>query len=284
MIFLNCLLLVGCSTPHLDTRLDKSNNDLLISESFMRYNTHRIDTEYLKESGLLSKAILSCHQGKFTKGLSILEGIMNENKENSLYWNALGTCYFLNKEFSKSLFFYQTGIEALKFSKLSSQKNIKALLYNNIGLLHLSFSRFNEAFDFFNQAESISPDLLTPKYNLAQLHLEFGNTDEALRILKSLFQQNKNDIDILYSLALIYLQKNDFKTSFSYIRYIDPDYLNRSDIVGIYALNLIEQDKLLEAQTILKKQQLSFEYDHRNKLVSEMLDQKLKEINKNKKH
>lgn len=272
--------LFGCSTQNFNKKIESGDVDLLKEESLMRYNTNRLETMDGKEKDFISKALLACHQKKFSKGLGLLEVEMHKNKTNSFYWNALGTCYSLSKDFTKAIFYYDLGIEALPMIKDQNKVIAEATITNNMGLIHLHFKRHTEAYEAFKRSSELLPEFFTPQFNIAQLYIEFNDNDKALTILKKLEAKNPEDIDLLYSLSLIYFRKNDLEKSFSAIKKVKTDYLNRPDIVGLYAYNLMKKNRLAEAKDIIEKRLYADEYDQRNKILLEEINTKLKEQSK----
>ncbi len=193
LILFFTFMLVGCSTQSFNNQIQKEQYDLLAEESFMRYNTNRLSAMENPSKDYLTQALVACHQKKFTKGLGLLEEKMHSQKTNPFYWNALGTCYSLQKDFTKALFFYDLGLEATRSSnKELNDKDrtlAEALISNNVGLIHLSFKRYNQAFDLFKKSAGIVPNFFTPEFNIAQLYIEFNENDKALEILKKLEQK-----------------------------------------------------------------------------------------------
>ncbi len=279
-LFLISSMALGCATQNFSKKIESSDVDLLKEESLMRYNTNRLETMDGMEKDFISKALLACHQKKFMKGMTILEQEMHQNKTNAFYWNALGTCYSLNKDYQKALFYYDLGVEALPMIKDQNKVLAEATLANNIGLIHLNFHRYNEAYDSFKRANTLLPNFFTPEFNIAQLYIEFNENDKALEILKRLQTKNPDDIDTLYSLSLIYYRKNDMDKSFSAISRVKSDYLNRPDIVGLYAYNLMKKNRLTEAREIIEKRLYADEYNQRNKFLLEEINLKIKEQSK----
>lgn len=274
---------VGCATQNFSKKIETADVDLLKEESLMRYNTNRLESMDGTEKDFISKALLACHQKKFSKGMGILEVEMHKNKTNPFYWNALGTCYSLSKDFTKALFYYDLGVEALPLIKDQNKVLAEATLSNNLGLIHLNFKRYNEAYDSFTKSKSLLPNFFTPQFNIAQLYIEFNENDKALDILKKLEVKNPDDIDLLYSLSLIYFRKNDLDKSFTTIKRVKADYLNRPDIVGLYAYNLMKKNRLAEARKIIEKRLYADEYNQRNKILLEEINQKIKEQAKSEK-
>lgn len=278
---INLLLLsvyvAGCSTQSFNKKIETADLDLLKEESFMRYNTNRLDKTESSEKHFISKALISCHQKKYTKGFNLLEDEMHTNKTNPFYWNALGTCYSLSKDYTKAQFFYDLGIEALTSMKNQDKAIAESMISNNTGLIHLQFNRYTEAYESFKRSSELLPSAMTPQFNMAQLHIEFNENDKALDILKKLEARNPNDIDLLYSLALVHYRKNDLNKSFEAIQRVKPDYLNRPDIVGLYAYNLMKKNRLAEAKNIIEKRLYADSYDQRNKILHEEINQRIKE-------
>ena len=276
------VIFASCSSTQFTNHIQNDRNDLLTEESLMRYNTNRL-SKIEDQKSFISNALVACHQDKITKGLAILEEEMHKNKTNPLYWNALGTCFSLNKEYSKSVFYYELGLEATRDSNKNiaegQRKLAEAAIQNNLGLIHLKHKRFDEAFDSFKKSSSLMPNFFTPEFNIAQLFIEFNENKKALEILKKLEMKNNDDIDLLYSLALVHYRMNDLNKSFNYVTKINKDYLNRADIVGLYAYNLMKKNRLEEAKSILEKRLYANEYNKRNELILDEVNLKIKESN-----
>lgn len=275
-------MLASCAGPSFNNQIQKDQYDLLAEESFMRYNSNRLAAMDSPKRDFISLSLISCHQQKVTKGEGILEEKMQQNKANPFYWNALGTCYSLSKDYTKAIFYYELGLEATRAGNKDFNDNQKklaeAVISNNLGLIHLTFKRYNEAYDAFKKSNTIVPSYFTPDFNMAQLYIEFNENAKALEILKRLEAKNNEDIDLLYSLALIHFRLNDMDKSYQYISRIQRDYLNRADIVGLYAYNLMKKNRLVEAKTILEKRLYAPEYNKRNELILDEVNQKIKDM------
>jgi len=272
--------LANCSSTSLNNKIELSTLDILSEESMMRYDSKRIDRIDSLVTDVITKASLACHQNKFIKGFGLLENSMQENKNNPFYWNALGTCYLINNDSNKAIFFYSIGLEAIRSAKNVEKSLAEATLYNNIGLIHLNYKRYNEAYDMLNKSILIQPNLFTPKFNLAQLYLEFNFNDKALALLKALEAINPNDVDLLFGISLIHFRNKDYKKSLQTLKKIKNDYLNRADIVGLYAYNLLLNNQLEEAKKIIEKRLFADEFDDRNKIVQDEINEKIKESKK----
>lgn len=278
-LILTCLA-AGCAGHKFNNQIEATQYDVLAEESFMRYNTNRLNVVENASGDFISQALVACHQSKFVKGEGILEEKMHANKTNPFYWNALGTCYGLSEKTEKSIFYYELGLEATRAGNKdyndSQKKLAETIISNNLGLIHLGFKRYNEAYDMFKKSSTAAPQYFTPAFNMAQLYIEFNENAKALEILKKLEAKNAQDIDVLYALSLVYYKQNDMEKSFHYISRIKADYLNRADIVGLYAYNLMKKNRLVEAKTILEKRLYANEYDQRNEMILDEVNQQIK--------
>lgn len=268
-------ILVGCSSQNFNKKIEISENDGLKEESFMRYNSERLLKFEKNNKDAIQLANSSCHQEKFVKGKDLLEEKMQTEKSNPFYWNALGTCYMLDDAYTKAIFFYELGMESLENYKAVDRNLAEATLTNNLGLIHLKFKRFNEAFDAFSKASQLAPNAITPKVNMAQIFLEFNQNDRAIDTLKSI-DNNSSDTDLLYNLALAYYRKGESDKAFSTLLKVHKDSLNRADIVGLYASCLLKKNRTQEAKVILEKRVIATEFENRNKIILEEVNDKIK--------
>lgn len=278
------ILAVSCAGPSFNNTIEADKYDILAEESFMRYNTNRLAALDASKRDFISQALIACHQDRIVKGQGILEEKMHQNKTNPFYWNALGTCFNLSKDYTKAIFYYELGLEATRAGNKdftdAQRKLAEAVISNNLGLIHLGFKRYNEAYDAFKKANTIVPNYFTPDFNLAQLFIEFNENNKALEILKRLEAKNNQDIDLLYSLSLVHYKLNNLDMSFNYISRVHKDYLNRADIVGLYAYNLMKKNRLVEAKAILEKRLYAPEYNKRNEMILDEVNKMIKEMPK----
>lgn len=275
-------LIQSCSSPTFKNKIENENNDIIKDESFMRFNSSRIDAYNKKSLNEISKSVAACHEEKFKKGKDALEIRMQQEKTNPFYWNALGTCYYLNDEIPKALFYFELATESLSKYKNRDKLIAEASIENNIGLIHLKYKRYNEAYDSFKKANLLVPNMLTPKINLAQIELEFNHNDKVISLLKQVDDTSNgiNDTDVLYSLSLAYFRNHDYENSYKSISRIEKDYLNRPDVVGLYALNLIKKNRLIEAKAILEKRIIAYEFESRNKIILDNVNDLIKSNDK----
>lgn len=275
--FVFLLLLTSCATSNFKSTIESNNEDVLSEESFMRYNSIRLDQSENKKISFIVEATRSCHADKFKRGLNLLEENTESNKKNPEFWNAMGTCFLLKAEYNKAAFYYNLGLEALQAENKNSIKRfIEAMIKNNLGLLTLKNGRINEAYDLFKESNSLASEFNTPIFNMAQIYMEFQQNEKALELLEGLRQKNSKDVDVLYSLAVLYQRINQEKKSYQVISGINSQYLNRADIVGVYALNLFQNKEFEKAKNILEKRTYAEEFNSRNKMLLELVDEAIK--------
>lgn len=272
------LTLTSCSTGSFKSTINHDELDLLISESYMRYNVDRLEKLSISSKNPIINALISCHEEKFTKGLNLLQENMEKNKTNPFYWNALGNCFYLQNNFAKAIFYYNMGLESSRQKQNEAiSSKATALINNNMALIHLKNDRIDDAFELLTEAIKLDKKLFTPQFNQAQILLEFNKTNQAMDIFMGLLNSNPRDIDLLYSVALGYFKMGKLDESYKYITKINQDYLNRPDIVGLYAYNLLNKGRLAEAKTILEKRLYSKEYNKRNEEILELVNAKIKD-------
>lgn len=234
----------------------------------------------------ISKSLAACHQKDYSEGKENLEKYMSLEKANPIYWNAIGICYALSGDLEKANFFYNIGLESLMLYKAHDRNQAESALRNNIGLIHLNYNRYNDAYMAFTAALKLSPDLFEVQLNLSHLYLQFKHDDKALIILKNLENFRPGDVDVITSLALIYARSNEYEKALLTLSKINNENTSRPDIAGIYSYNLLKANQVSEASAMIDKRTKQDEYEGynlRNKILENQISAKLKEIESLKK-
>ena len=170
----------------------KSSQNTLLKISLLSLAIVGCSSETYQEVGsynpnsLIAQSLNSCHQKDISEGKKALEKVMTNEKANPLYWNALGICYTLSNQPLKANFYFELGLEAITLYKGADKAFAEAALINNIGLMHLSYKRFNDAYTAFKKAELLAPENFSIQLNISQLFLEFKHDEKALIVLKKL--------------------------------------------------------------------------------------------------
>lgn len=202
---------------------DEEKKDVLAVESLARFDNSRLDVT-VDSQDPLSQGIGYCYKKDFDRGMGIFKKVFNEYKKHPSYYNQLGTCYYLKGDLIKASLFYNKALDI--------DKNY-APAYNNLGVLHLKDKDDLRARDAFQKATTISPFAKTPRFNLAQIYLQYGYADQAISIFNGLSgsgDEATKDIDVTIGLANAYLIKGELQKSLTTFQTIENRYWQRPDV------------------------------------------------------
>ncbi len=273
LTFLMMIYLTSCASS-VGRGISEGRYDALANESLLRYTDERKKPILKNEKSSLHE-ILSCHGNNFSAGLEALKNRFNSNKKDPEYWNHVGTCYYLQKDYLKAQFFYKLSTDAAK-----NENKEYPPAFNNLGITAVRLGHFQEAFEYLKTAKEMSPSLLTVTFNLSQLYLQFHLYDKAIALLEDLHRKTSEDIDVLASLGTGYLFQGNNKKTISYFEKIDPNYLKRIDIATTFALALYLENDFKRAQVLLKNRDNTpfEEYKGPAKKLNKLVEAKLEEI------
>lgn len=174
------------------------------NESLQRVFLYDGDIELSGELGKIAKL---CYQGDFESAFKLVRFHNKKYQNNPIFWNQVGTCYLLKNERRKALLFY---------NKALSHKSDYAPALNNLGVMYITegdYSRSLVAFEKAKQSKSFSR---TPRYNLANLKLNFGLYQDAIEELNVLYRITNTDIDVNNMLGTAHLMANNPKEARRY--------------------------------------------------------------------
>ena len=206
----------------------KNSSDILTSESLARFEGGKLDVA-IDSKDPLSQAIGYCYKRDFDRGLGILKKVYPEFTKNAGYFNMLGTCYFLKVDYIKASLYYNKAIDL--------DKNY-APAWNNLAVIFLKEKEDHKAKENFTKAMTLAPFSKTPRFNLAQIHLQYGYVEDAYDIFNGLYSSNSNDPDIIIGLANTYLFKGEVGKAINLFKTLDSSYLKRPDAGLNYAVAL----------------------------------------------
>jgi Flp pilus assembly protein TadD len=196
-----------------------------------------------------------CYQGKFDEALKIADDVYREYKNNTSYWNQLGTCFYLKADYAKAVLFY---------NKSRDLDNKFAPPINNLGVVYVKQGKFQKALAAFKKASELSTFGVTPNYNLAWLYLKFGTVGKALPIFQGLQKKSPQDIEVNSALASAHLLKGDYASAISIYGAFDKDTLAKPNVGLNYAVALKLSNRPMDAQTVLSNVGQSSNVDIRN--------------------
>lgn len=153
---------------------DESSN-ALIKESLSSLTSAKLEESLGKTDDPMMKMNIKCYQGKYEEALKIADEQYSKYKNNTSYWNQLGTCYFLKSDYAKAILFYNK-------SRDLDSKYIPPV--NNLGVVYQRQGKFQKALAAFKLASDLNTFAVTPTYNLAQLYLRFGTVGKRFLFFK----------------------------------------------------------------------------------------------------
>ncbi len=266
IIIISGILLQSCSSI-MNRGIGSSKDDAFSGESLVRYNRER-KKQILNNPKSRFHNVLACHNREYKKGLDGLRSNYKTRKDDPDYWNHIGTCYYLKSNYLKADFYYKLAIATA--SKKGQQYPSAT---NNLGVISLKQGHIQESFDYFKKAIKQTPELLSPKFNLAQLYLQFNHLYHAQKLLAPLYRKSSSDIDVSYSLGSLYLQKNDIKVALNAFMEINKKLRTRTDIATNIAISQFLLNDHQSAKKTVNKMQLSGSFPHAKIMVRELRKQ-----------
>lgn len=167
-----------------------------------------------------------CSRGDFKKAFSIADENYFSLKNKSGYWNQIGNCYYLMKDFKKAILFYNK-------AKGINPNNVPAV--NNVGVVFQAQGDFKQALYFYKNAVNLAAGSKTARLNMANLYLKFGNTNKACGIINALAQ---TDSDIINARANCFLFNRNYSAAVSEFKKIPNEDLSKAYIGLNYSVAL----------------------------------------------
>lgn len=214
----------------------------LIKESLAALTPAKLEETLAKTDDSLMQMNIKCNQGKFEEGLKLADSLYSKYKNNTSYWNQVGTCYFFKLDYAKAILFYNK-------SRDLDAKYVPPI--NNLGVVYQKQGRYQKALAAFKLASEINTFAVTPTYNLAQLYLRFGTVGKALPIFQGLQKRSPKDLEVASALAASNLIKGNYQAAIDIYGRMDKGALS-NPLVGLnYAVALKLVNRPMDAQTVL---------------------------------
>ena len=214
----------------------------LIKESLALLPEGKLQDAVSKTDDPIMKINIKCYQGKFDEALKIADDQYSRYKNNTIYWNQVGTCYFLKSDYGKAILFYNK-------SRDLDPKYIPPV--NNLGVVYQKQGKFQKALTAFRLASDLNTFAITPTYNLAQLYLRFGTVGKALPIFESLQKRSPKDVDLGSALASANLIRGNYQSAADIYSRFDKSTLKIPSVGLNYAVTLKLLNRPKDAQTAL---------------------------------
>ncbi|MCK5884118.1 MAG: hypothetical protein KAG61_10530 [Bacteriovoracaceae bacterium] len=191
----------------------------------------------------INSGISLCYRGMYQRAFKVFDNAYERYKTHPGYWNQVGSCYLIKKDYRKALLYY---------NKALGVQSKYAPAINNFGVLYLRQGKDQLAIEAFKKASKINSFSLTPMFNLAHLYLKYGALNKAYNILHVLYKKNKNDVDVLSALGSYNLMLGNAKNAVGFFKKIDESHLKRADIALNYAYALKKIGNTGDAKNIIK--------------------------------
>jgi tetratricopeptide (TPR) repeat protein len=217
-------------------------SSVIAKESLYNLSAMKLEEVFSKTSEVLVKISTKCYQLKFEEALKIADEIYWQYKNNPSYWNQMGTCFYLNSDYSKAILYY---------NKARDLDGKFAPAVNNLGVVYTKQAKYQKALSAFKKALDLNSFGITPNYNMARLYLRFGVSSKALPILQALQKRSPKDNDVNSALASTYLIAGDAASALGIYSSMDKVLLQRPWNALNYAVALKEMNKVSEAQSAL---------------------------------
>lgn len=253
--------IVSCSSSRIERKIEDITWDTLADETYLRWGEDR-----LSKHANTNHKVVQCHKGEVKQTLIQYRTNFASKESDQYYWLHLGNCYFLNDSWVKAEFYYRLFLDENK------TQTMKSVALNNLGLIYLKYEQWEKAKTYLTQSSLLAPRFKVPKFNLAQLYLQFGHHDKTIEILNSNTFNGDKDIDVYFTLANAYLFKGEIAKSKYYFSLIPKEHFTREDIAATYALFLMKLGYNKEAFSIMDRR------DRSNVLEVTAISQKIEKV------
>ena len=214
--------------------------DALARESIARLPEGKLYD--LKDSEDLINQILSaCYRRDFSRAQRMMDEVYQSYRKHPTYYNAVGTCWYLQGKPKKAMLFYNKAREIdPKF----------APAYNNMGVIHQREGKDQSAILAYEEAAKYSSFSRTPNFNLAQIYLHYGMAGKALRLAQGIYADNAQDPDVLGLIANSYFLQGKIDQALAYFARIDRRALRSAHLGLNYAVALKIKGQIREAEDV----------------------------------
>lgn len=214
----------------------------LVKESLNSLSPSMLEEAAGKTDDVLTKINAKCYQSRFDEAFQMADDQYMKFKNNTSYWNQLGTCYFLKLDYAKAILFYNK-------SRDLDKKFVPPV--NNLGVVYQKQGKFQKALAAFKMAADLNTFSVTPTYNLAHLYLRFGTVGKALPIFQGLQKRSPKDTDVGAALASAFLIKGEYQSAVDIYARFDKSILAKPEVGLNYAVALKLMNRPKDAQTVM---------------------------------
>ncbi|MBY0516742.1 MAG: tetratricopeptide repeat protein [Bacteriovoracaceae bacterium] len=171
----------------------------------------------------LASMMVLCYKKSFAEAFSIADQLFASHAKIPTYWNQVATCHLLQGNERKALLFYNKALEV-------TPKYVPAL--NNIGVIYNKNSQDQKAQVALQRAFEQGKFAKTPRFNLANLLLNYGLGEKALRLFKGLSDESPGDAEVRAGLATSYVFLSRWDEAWEQFNAI-PDSKRKESRIGL---------------------------------------------------
>ena len=202
--------------------------DSLVRESLARLPEAKI-YDLQDSEDIINKILSACYRQQFSAAQKMMDQVYRSYHKHPTYYNAVGTCWYLQNKPKKAMIFYNKAREIdPKF----------APAYNNMGVIHQKEGKDQSAIVAYEEAAKYASFSRTPNFNLAQLYLHYGMANKALALAQGIYADNTQDPDVLGLMANSYFIQGKLEQALRYFSQIDRQALRRAHLGLNYAVAL----------------------------------------------
>jgi Flp pilus assembly protein TadD len=241
-----------------ETAIKKIEKESILSADnswFLVKNDFAFTPEYFSDRGASLMDVIGeksagmdisskCQENKFDEAFKLADELYLKNKNNAIYWNQMGICFYHKADFSKAILFYN------KARDLDPKFDAPV---NNLGVVYQRQGRPQKALAAFKKASEMNSFSIDSIYNVAQLYLHFGSVAKALPIFEALLKKTPLDLEYNSAIASSHLQRGDFTSALAIYNTLAKDIFVRPAFGLNYAVALKLAGKKEDAMAILGK-------------------------------
>lgn len=178
-------------------------------------------------------------QKKFVEALALYQGFLDKYPMLYKVRLNLANCHIELQEYDKAIAEYQKVLEGLNAEAADKKDNkLLAQLYAGIGDAYMRQNQFKEAEQYFKKSIDIDPADHALAYNVAEIMMQAGNADEAIRYYEMAIRIKPDWPKSYLKLGYAWLNKgNNLKAVESFNKLVeisppdDPDVALAKDII-----------------------------------------------------
>ncbi len=173
------------------------------------------------------------------------ENTFAQNKEQDAFNNSYTLEYYGE---------YTEAAKAIKkdYDEKSYETNIRA------GWLHYEAGLYVESQNYYKKAIGLKPNSIEAKLGYIYPAAALGNWDQVVEQYKNILKVDPQNTTANYRLGLIYYERKDFKSAYTYFEKVVNIYPFGYDALLMYAWSNFQLGKTKEAKVLFKKSLLLY--------------------------